>query len=115
LTDALGHLTTVWEDPSVLNYETDYAYDAVDNLTGVTQRGGATSGSWRRRSFTYDSLGRLKCAANPEVTSSANTPASCPATDTGTYTPGTIGYTYDADGNVLTKTAPAPNQTGTAS
>jgi RHS repeat-associated protein len=115
LTDALGHLTKVWEDPSVLNYETDYAYDTLDSLTGVTQQGGASSGSWRNRSFTYDSLGRLKCAANPEVTSSVNTPASCPATDTGTYTPGTIGYTYDADGNVLTKTAPAPNQTGTAS
>ena len=39
--------------------------------------------------------------------------SSCPASDTGTYTSGTIGYTYDVDGNVLTKTAPAPNQTGT--
>jgi RHS repeat-associated protein len=114
-TDALGRLTAVWEDPSVLNYETDYSYDTLDNLSSVTQQGGATSGSWRKRSFTYDSLSRLKCAANPEVTSSVNTPASCPATDTGTYTPGTIGYTYDNDGNVLTKTAPAPNQTGTAS
>jgi len=115
LTDALGHLTTVWEDPGGLNYETGYGYDTLDSLTSVTQQGGASSGSWRKRSFTYDSLGRLKCAANPEVTSSVNSPSSCPAADTGSYTPGTIGYTYDADGNVVTKTAPAPNQTGTAS
>jgi RHS repeat-associated protein len=114
-TDALGRLTAVWEDPVTLKYETDYAYDTLDNLTGVTQQGGAVSGSWRNRSFTYDSLSRLKCAANPEVTSSVNAPASCPATDTGAYTAGTIGYTYDNNGNVLTKVAPAPNQTGTAS
>ncbi len=115
-TDALGRLTAVWEDPVGLNYETDYNYDTLGNLTGVTQKGGAGSGSWRNRSFTYDSLSRLKCAANPEVTSglTAVNPASCPATDTGTYTTGTIGYAYDSDGNLLTKTAPAPNQTGTA-
>ncbi len=114
-TDALGRMTKVWEDPSGLNYETDYAYDTLDNLTKVTQMGGAASSSWRTRTFTYDSLSRLKCAANPEVTSSVNTPASCPASDIGTYTPGTSGYTYDADGNVQTKTAPAPNQTATSS
>ena len=107
--DGLGRLTYVWEDPSGLNYLTQYQYDTLDNLTNVTQAGG------RQRSFNYDSLSRLKCAANPEVTSSVNTPASCPATDPGTYTPGTIYYTYDNDGNVLTKTAPAPNQTGTSS
>src|SRR5439155_4470488 len=92
--DALGRMTAVWEDPSGLNYETDYAYDTLDNLTKVTQMGGAASSSWRTRTFTYDSLSRLKCAANPEVTSSVNTPASCPASDIGTYTPGTSGYTY---------------------
>jgi len=107
--DGLGRLTYVWEDPSGLDYLTQYQYDVLDNLTNVTQAGG------RQRSFDYDSLSRLKCAANPEVTSSVNTPASCPAADSGVYTPGTIYYTYDGDGNVLTKTAPAPNQTGTAS
>jgi RHS repeat-associated protein len=112
-TDALGRLTQVFEDPNVANYETDYQYDTLDNLLSVTQKGGAAS-NWRTRSFTYDSLSRLKCAANPEVTAGTANPASCPATDTGTYTAGTIGYSYDADGNVLAKTAPAPNQTGNA-
>lgn len=116
-TDALGRLTFVWEDPSVLNYETDYAYDVLDNLTGVTQKGGAASSSWRMRSFTYDSLSRLSCAASPEVTPGLSNinPASCPASYTGTYTNGTIGYSYDADSNMVTRTAPAPNQTSTSS
>jgi RHS repeat-associated protein len=113
-TDALGRLTAVWEDPSVLNYETDYGYNTLDNLVSVTQKGGAVSGSWRNRSSTYDSLGRLKCAGNPETTSGLNTPATCPATDTGAYTAGTTGYTYDAAGNLQTRTAPAPNQTSTS-
>jgi len=114
--DALGRLTQVFEDPAGLNYETDYGYDVLDNLTSVTQKGGATSSQWRTRGFTYDSLSRLTCAANPEITSGLSTvnPASCPATYTGTYTSGTVGYSYDADSELLTKTAPAPNQTGTA-
>jgi YD repeat-containing protein len=103
-----SRITAVWEDPSGLNYETDYAYDTLDNLTEVTKMGGAASSSWRTRTFTYDSLSRLKCAVNPEVTSSVNTPASCPASDTGTDTPGTTGFTYDADCNVQTKTPPVP-------
>jgi YD repeat-containing protein len=48
----------------------------LDDLTGVTQ------GS-QTRSFTYDSLKRLKQAINPES--------------------GTINYTYDANSNLFTK------------
>jgi YD repeat-containing protein len=118
--DALGRLTQVWEDPGSsphLNYETDYSYDILNDVTSVTQRGGATSAYWRTRSFTYDSLSRLTCAANPEITPGLSTvnPASCPATYSGTYTNGTSGYSYDADGNLATRTAPAPNQTSTSS
>jgi RHS repeat-associated protein len=76
--DGLGRLTSVVEDPSGLNYTTNYTYDALDNLTGVTQVGSRT------RTFSYDSLSRLTSAANPES--------------------GTTYYTYDADGNVVTKT-----------
>jgi len=36
--DGLGHLIFVWEDPAALNYETDYSYDALDNLTSVIQK-----------------------------------------------------------------------------
>jgi len=63
---------------------TTYNYDALNNLTGVVQSGS------HQRSFAYDSLSRLMIATNPES--------------------GTINYTYDADGNVITKNAPAPNQ-----
>jgi hypothetical protein len=32
VTDALGRLTDVYEDPLELNYRTTYGYDALDNL-----------------------------------------------------------------------------------
>jgi RHS repeat-associated protein len=51
--------------------------------------GVAQAGS-RQRSFSYDSLARLLTATNPES--------------------GTLTYTYDADGNVTTKTTPQQNQ-----
>ena len=84
--DALGRLTTVFEDPSGLNYETDYQYDALSNLIRVDQKGTAPSDStqWRTRTFIYDSLSRLQTASNPES--------------------GTISYSYYANGNVQTKT-----------
>ena len=68
VTDGLGRLTTVFEDPSGLNYETDYQYDALDDLTSVTQNHS------RQRTFAYDSLKRLTSASNPES--------------------GTVAYTY---------------------
>jgi RHS repeat-associated protein len=75
--DGLGRLTGVWEDPNNLNYETDYQYDALNDLTQVTQ-GSET------RSFSYDSLARLSSALNPESTS--------------------LAYVYDNNGNVILKT-----------
>jgi len=73
-----------------------YAYDAQNNLLRVDQKGSAPADStqWRSRQFTYDRLGRLLTAANPES--------------------GTIFYAYDANGNLLQKTGPAANQAGTA-
>jgi hypothetical protein len=32
VTDALGRLLEVYEDPAGLNYQTAYAYDMLDNL-----------------------------------------------------------------------------------
>ena len=105
--DGLGRLTQLWEDQPGFNYATFYNYDALGNLTCVEQHGSASSGTgcssapsndatspWRIRRFTYDSLSRLLTASNPES--------------------GTITYTYDVNGNVATKTAPKPNQTGSA-
>jgi RHS repeat-associated protein len=78
-TDALGRLTQVIEDPGTggLNYTTTYAYDVLGNLKTVTQ------GS-QTRSFTYDSLSRLKSTVNPES--------------------GTINYVYDNNDNLTQKT-----------
>jgi YD repeat-containing protein len=56
---------------------TSYAYDVFGNLTTVTQ------GS-QMRTFTYDSLSRLRTAVNPES--------------------GSISYQYDDNGNLLVKT-----------
>lgn len=101
-TDALGRLTSVCEpNPATgaltnpCTYETDYQYDTLDNLIRVDQKGGTTdSTQWRTRLFTYDSLSRLLTASNPES--------------------GLVTYGYDNNGNVTSKTAPAPNQTGSA-
>jgi RHS repeat-associated protein len=62
--DALGRLIRVIEDPSgvnsfPLNYRTTYTYDPLDNLTGVNQSG-------QSRGFSYNTLGRLTSATNPE-------------------------------------------------
>ena len=98
--------------------QTLYSYDALGNLLCVEQHGNlsgtgcsapassdATS-PWRVRRFTYDSLSRLLTASNPESNTAKDTngnPIRVPTV-----------YAYDADGNLLQKTSPAPNQTGTA-
>jgi RHS repeat-associated protein len=76
-----------------LSYVTLYSYDALGNLILVNQQGDGSQAA-RARTFTYDSLSRLLTANNPES--------------------GTISYSYDANENVLQKTSPAPNQTGSA-
>jgi RHS repeat-associated protein len=88
VTDGLGRLVQVYEDPAGLNYLTSYSYDTLDNLTTVNQ------GS-QTRTFVYDSLKRLLSATNPE---------------SGTVCYGTLvsGVCqldgYDANGNLLYKT-----------
>jgi RHS repeat-associated protein len=87
-TDGTGRLTKLIEDPAGsstcngntgahLNYQTLYSYDPLDDLRTVTQSG-------QTRTFQYDSLRRLLSATNPES--------------------GTVKYSYDAVGNLLTKT-----------
>ncbi len=77
LSDALGQLKEVYEDPSGVNYLTSYSYDALGDLVTVNQ------GS-QTRTFVYDSLKRLTSAANPES--------------------GTVSYQYDSAGNLLVNT-----------
>jgi RHS repeat-associated protein len=104
--DALGRLSQVFEDPGSsphLNYETDYAYDALGNLLTVNQKGGSTNAAyWRTRTFAYDGLSRLTSSINPESNTVPATGATIATT-----------YIYDANGNLTSKTSPAPNQTGT--
>ncbi|HEX7288579.1 MAG TPA: RHS repeat-associated core domain-containing protein [Candidatus Angelobacter sp.] len=99
-----------------------YFYDALGNLLCVEQHGDVAPGSpnatgcsappssdptsvWRVRRFTYDTLSRLVSSSNPESNTAlvSGTPTRVPAT-----------YSYDPNGNLLQKTSPAPNQTGTA-
>ena len=107
-TDGLGRLTYVLEAPNVGNgLLTAYSYDPLNDLIAVTQNGNNSSQA-RKRSFTYDSLGRLLCAANPEIQI-----VTCPASATGTFPTGAITYNYDANSNLASKTAPSPNQAST--
>lgn len=72
---------------------TTYQYDALGNLLFATQ------GSFPQRSFSYDSLSRILTASNPE------TGITC----YGTWSGSTCVSAYDADGNLLQRTRPAPN------
>ena len=89
-TDAAGRTVAVWEDPSGVDYETDYTYDVMDNLTGVTQGSGGPT-----RTYTYDALGRLASVTTPEG-----------GTDCfGTYSGSTCQQNgYDTFGNLTSKT-----------
>lgn len=88
--DGLGRPVAVFEDPAGLNLETDYSYSTDtghnnNQVVTVTQKGGSSDVTqYRVRTSTYDSLGRLLSAFNPET--------------------GTISYTYDNVGNMATKT-----------
>ncbi|HEY6333975.1 MAG TPA: RHS repeat-associated core domain-containing protein, partial [Blastocatellia bacterium] len=62
-------------------YQTQYTYDAMGDLVSVSQD---VNEEQTGRSFSYDSQKRLLQAINPES--------------------GTTSYTYDANGNVKTKT-----------
>ena len=93
-TNALGELKDVWEIKAAdadtvavsfpgraevtAGYRSSYEYDAAGHLITVTQ------GTQEARVFTYDTLGRLTAARNPEN--------------------GTVNYRYDASGNLIVKT-----------
>lgn len=83
--DALGRLTNVTEPGGL---QTTYTYNVLGDLLCADQWGTGTVGqpcnSSLKRSFAYDSLSRLTLATNPET--------------------GTVGYSYDANGNILSKT-----------
>jgi YD repeat-containing protein len=99
--DALGRLTKVLEnDPAgsgALIFETDYTYDTLNNLTSVNQHG-ASGDTARYKTFLYHSLSRLTNACNTEAIA---TGSSCTTLNSGHWS---AIYSYDANGNVSTRT-----------
>jgi RHS repeat-associated protein len=114
VSNALGELTVVMEPDPVTNalaLETDYNYDALGNLLTVNQMANwqcthpfplvtSCGRDSRTRAFQYDSLSRLTAACNPESFAPATTP---PCSLTGN-TNWSMQYTYDANGNMTSKT-----------
>ena len=94
VTDALGRLVELYEDPSGVNYQTTYLYDTLDNLVRVTQ-------GTQQRFFMYDSLRRVVRARNPEQATLTTLNLSDPLTGNGVWS---LGYQYDASGNLTQKT-----------
>jgi RHS repeat-associated protein len=94
VTDALGRLVQVVEDPAGAAHVTDYTYDALGNLRQVQQ-------GTQQRFFMYDSLSRLIRAKNPEQATNAGLSLTDLLTGNAQWS---LAYTYDANGNLLTKT-----------
>jgi RHS repeat-associated protein len=100
VTDALGRLIEVYEDPQIpggpteLDYQTGYSYDTLDNLVKVAQ------GS-QQRFFMYDSLKRLIRSRIPEQGTLASLSLSDTTTGNSAWS---TGYEYDSNGNLTQKT-----------
>lgn len=94
ITDALGKMVRVIEDPDGQNLVTDYVFDTLGNLRKTTQ-------GEQSRYFLTDSLGRVLYSKQPEQ----EVNASFNATDSLTgNTQWAMKFTYDANGNILSKT-----------
>jgi len=100
--NALGNMTKVLEpngsgpSPSM---ETDYSYDALNNLLSVTQKGNGSATITRK--FAYNGLSWLLAANNPENASAANAPSlTCAGAGSAMWT---TCYGYDQNGNVTSR------------
>ena len=96
VTDGAGRVIQVVEDPASLAYQTNYTYDAMNNLRKVEQGN-------QLRYFGYDSLSRVIFVRQVEQTVNTSLPAwTDPVTG---YNAGwTAALTYDKNGNTLTRT-----------
>jgi RHS repeat-associated protein len=94
VSDALGRMRDVYEDPAGLNYQTTYVYNVFDNLVSVTQ-------GTQQRFFMYDSLNRLIRARQPEQITLASLNLTDPLTGNTAWT---SAYQYDANGNMTQRT-----------
>lgn len=93
VTDALGRMTQIIEDPNGLNLTTYYKYDVLGNLRVVEQ-------GQQRRYFMYDSLSRLFRSKNPEQSANTNLTVYDPISDNNQWS---NGYEYAGNGNMLAK------------
>jgi RHS repeat-associated protein len=94
VTDGLGRLKEVYEDPAGLNYLTSYTYDVLGNLRKVDQGG-------QQRFFMYDSLSRLIRAKNPEQ--AAGSVVSNMTDSVTGNTQWSMAYGYDNNGNLTAR------------
>lgn len=94
VTDALGRLIEVFEDPAGLNYQTSYTYDVRDSLVKVVQ-------GTQQRYFMYDSLKRLIRSRNPEQGTLASLNLSDSISGNSAWS---LGYQYDSVGNLTQHT-----------
>jgi RHS repeat-associated protein len=82
--DANGNTLSTYDD---LNNVTNYTYDAYNNIASVSKPLNSTTTA--TTSYTYNSFGEVLTATDPLGNTTTNT--------------------YDAHGNLLTVTSPAPN------
>jgi RHS repeat-associated protein len=106
--DALGRLTSVCEITSAtgsgtcgqhttqIGFWTKYTYDALGNLTGVTQN---AQGTAQTRSYSYDLLSRLTSETNPESGTTAYSWDSATGTSCTATSSGDMIKRVDANGN----------------
>ncbi len=94
ISDALGRMTRVIEDPSGQALSTDYIFDTLGNLRKTVQGG-------QNRFFIYDSLGRLLYAKQPEQDTRSAFVATDPITNNTAWS---VKYEYDDNGNITRTT-----------
>ncbi len=130
--DGLGRLTSVCEitagttpwpsgsctqNTSATGYLTKYTFDALGNLTGVTQNAQSASNQ-QTRSYTFDGMSRLTSETNPETGTTTYTydtisSGSCAATYNGDLLKrvdavgNVVCFTYDALHRKLSATYPS--------
>jgi RHS repeat-associated protein len=103
ITDALGNMIRVIEDPTGVNLATDYTFDSLGNLRQTAQ------GS-QNRYFAYDSLSRIIYGKQVEQDTNPSLNYADPFRGHNGWS---VKYTYDDNSNILSTTN-ARNQTITA-
>ena len=94
ISDALGRMVRVVEDPSGQAFNTDYVFDTLGNLRKTIQGD-------QNRFFMYDSLSRLLYAKQPEQDTRSAFVVTDPITSNTAWS---VKYEYDDNGNITRTT-----------